>query len=488
MRRSCSCTRPPSPDPGFGDLTPVGTHDATQDDPVDTVHATVDAAKTYYVQVLGDPTAFQDTSFDFTVSMQFDNDLFANATQLDGATGTITGTTVGATFPESSEPDPSGDAGNTVWYAWTASANGPATFSFAAGFDAAAAVYRGSTLDTLVWIDDESDSNNPTLQFNAQAGVTYHFQFGTYVDTPGAFTLDWTFAPRPPNDDFGAATAISGFPVDGTTQNATVQTGLSEPTDVDVDGDTRTGSNSVWYRWQPASDGDVSLTATPHVVTDHAALVQLYSGPATPEGFIDLTPVGTHPAADTVEASVVSTGTYFIQVMADEASVDPGFDFTLDVSALGPPENDDWADAIALTGASGTTDGTNDARHGRVRRAPVRRRLEPDPAARHGLVEVGRAVERQLRVRHDRLRLRHGARHLHGLQRRRAVGARLGRRRRRLDHEPRLVRRGRRARRTSSASAATATARSGRSHSTGSPAPPTTTSPTRARSRATPAR
>ena len=59
-------------------------------------------------------------------------------------------------------------------------------------------------------------------------------------------------------------------------------------------------------------------------------------------------------------APVLSTGTYFIQVMADEASVDPDFDFTLDVD-LGScaPDNDDWADAAAIAGESGSTDGTN---------------------------------------------------------------------------------------------------------------------------------
>ena len=460
-----------SPDPGFGDLTPVGTHDAAQDDPVDTVHATVDAAKTYYVQVLGDPTAFQDTSFDFTVSMQFDNDLFANATQLDGATGTIAGTTVGATFPESSEPDPSGDAGNTVWYAWTASANGPATFSFAAGFDAAAAVYRGSTLDTLVPVDDESDSSSPTLQFNAQAGVTYHIQFGTYFDAPDAFTLDWTFTPPPANDDLDDAAAISGFPVDGTTQNATIQTGLSEPTDVDVAGDTRTGSNSVWYRWQPASNGEVSLTATPHVATDHAALVQLYSSPATPETFLDLTPVGTHPAADTVEASVVSTGTYFIQVMADEASVDPGFDFTLDLSAVGPPENDDWADAIALTGASGTTNGTNDGATVESGEPPFGAGSSPIPP--HDTVWWKWVAPSNGNYEFDTIGS--GFDTLLGIYTGSSVDAlselTVGRRRRRPPREPGLVRSGRRARPTTSASAATATARSDRSSSTGPPAP-----------------
>ena len=117
-------------------------------DPVDTVHATVDGTNVYYIQVLGDLTAEQDVSFDFTLSAQFDNDLFANATQIEGANGSLSGTTVGATFPESGEPDPSGVIDHTVWYAWTAPANGPATFSIAAEFDGAAAVYTGSARRT----------------------------------------------------------------------------------------------------------------------------------------------------------------------------------------------------------------------------------------------------------------------------------------------------------------------------------------------------
>src|SRR5262249_18057826 len=95
-------------DPAFTDLTPVGTHEPGQDDPIDAVHLTPDGGAAYYVQVLGDSESGQATSFDFTLTAQFDNDLFANATELDGDDGSLSGTADGATFPESGEPDPSG--------------------------------------------------------------------------------------------------------------------------------------------------------------------------------------------------------------------------------------------------------------------------------------------------------------------------------------------------------------------------------------------
>ena len=92
------------------------------------------------------------------------------------------------------------------------------------------------------------------------------------------------------------------------------------------------------------------------------------------------------------------------------------------------PANDDWADAAAIAGESGSTDGTNvgaTTEAGEPLSLSHRRRDD----ARHGLVEVGRSLRRPLPVRHDRHRGRHGARRLHGLGRERADRGHLQRRR-----------------------------------------------------------
>ena len=391
--------------------------------------------------MLGDLTAEQDVSFDFTLSAQFDNDLFANATQISGANGTLTGTTVGATFPESGEPDPSDAIDNTVWYAWTAPANGPATFTVDTGFDGAAAVYTGGAVDSLVPVADDSDSSALSLQFTAQAGQTYHVQVGTYDDSPDAFTLHWHLTVRPSNDDLTDATTIDGSSIDGTTKNATLES--LEPTNVDVSGTPHTGSNSVWYRWSPGDTGSAELTVTPHVEIDnpHNALVQVYDGPASVLSFDDLTPVGTHPSADTTDADVETGSFYYVQVMSNDTPTNPNFDFTLDIQVSTPaPPNDDWANAAAISEDAGSTDGTNvDA----TTEAGEPLALHtPSVVATHDTVWWKWVAPSDGRYQFDTAdsELRHGARRLHGFGRERADRDHVQRRRQRRPlAEPRAL-------------------------------------------------
>ncbi len=180
----------PATAPTFAALEVVGTHELPVNDPTDTLHAVVDGHDTYYIQVMGDFTSEQNTEFDFTLTAGFDDDFFADATVLEGNDGSIDGSTEGATTEEG-EPDPSGEASNTVWYEWTPTVSGPATFFVDGEFDAAAAVYRGDALDTLRRVADDSGSGSLTLDFDAVAGTTYYIQVGAYLDRPGMFSLSW---------------------------------------------------------------------------------------------------------------------------------------------------------------------------------------------------------------------------------------------------------------------------------------------------------
>jgi hypothetical protein len=55
------------------------------------------------------------------------NDDFADAQPLSGDTGSVSGTTIGAST-EDQEPAHAGDGWNSVWFEWTAPSSGPASF------------------------------------------------------------------------------------------------------------------------------------------------------------------------------------------------------------------------------------------------------------------------------------------------------------------------------------------------------------------------
>ena len=78
------------------------------------------------------------------------NNNFVDAWLIDGAAGTTNGSNVGATS-ESGEPNIFGvGAGESVWYTWTAPADGSYTFSTAGSdFDSLVGIYTGTAVDAL---------------------------------------------------------------------------------------------------------------------------------------------------------------------------------------------------------------------------------------------------------------------------------------------------------------------------------------------------
>ncbi len=126
------------------------------------------------------------------------NDDFADAVALGGTSGRITATNVGAT-KESGEPNHAGNAGGrSVWWRWTAPANGQATFdTFGSNFDTLLAVYTGGSLGALSLVaanDDAGGGLQSRVSFTAVAGVVYRIAVDGYGGASGNITLNWTFA------------------------------------------------------------------------------------------------------------------------------------------------------------------------------------------------------------------------------------------------------------------------------------------------------
>ena len=116
------------------------------------------------------------------------NDNFAGRTVLTGAPINQTASNVGAT-KEASEPAHAGNAGGrSLWWSWTAPANGPVTVSLAgSSFDTTQGVYTGTavTVLTMVAQNDDYDGNlYSRVTFTATAGVTYQIAVDGYNNGP----------------------------------------------------------------------------------------------------------------------------------------------------------------------------------------------------------------------------------------------------------------------------------------------------------------
>jgi lysophospholipase L1-like esterase len=122
------------------------------------------------------------------------NDDFANAQNLGtGSTASPSGTNVDATA-QPGEPDHAGlPATASVWYRWTAPANGGVLIdTCGSDFDTVLAVYRGSALNSLTPVagNDDSCGLGSEVEFEATAGTTYRIAVDGFFGGQGSIELE----------------------------------------------------------------------------------------------------------------------------------------------------------------------------------------------------------------------------------------------------------------------------------------------------------
>jgi hypothetical protein len=134
------------------------------------------------------------------------NDNFASAQVINGCSGTVTGTNVGATR-ETNEPNHSPDNGGgsrSVWYQWLSPGTGSVTITTAgSGYDTVLGVYTGNSVGGLSEVggSSKSDDVSPTdktssVTISATAGTTYRIAVDGYNNSGsggdvGPITLNW---------------------------------------------------------------------------------------------------------------------------------------------------------------------------------------------------------------------------------------------------------------------------------------------------------
>lgn len=181
-------------------------------------------------------------------------DMFVDATVLTGALLSVTGSNVNATV-EMGEPDQSsGGAVNSVWWQWTAPADGMVEVNtVGSALDTVLAVYTGSAVDALAFVganDDFYDMQSRVV-FRVVKGVNYRISVDGFLDDTGPITLN--LAMTPANDNFADATPITAATILGSTIASTVEPG--EPAGAATSGDI----NSVWYVWRADTNNSVEF-------------------------------------------------------------------------------------------------------------------------------------------------------------------------------------------------------------------------------------
>jgi hypothetical protein len=125
-------------------------------------------------------------------------DDYADRTLLVRTNGLVSGSNTLATF-EVGEPLHAGKTGGkSVWYVWTAPANGVATFrTVGSTFDTLLGIYTGTSISNLVAVASDEDSGGfyaSGARFNTLAGVTYHIAIDGFGGASGQFIFSWELA------------------------------------------------------------------------------------------------------------------------------------------------------------------------------------------------------------------------------------------------------------------------------------------------------
>ena len=210
------------------------------------------------------------------------------------------------------------------------------------GYSPALYFYAGTSISNLTDVPDMSTYGHSGLSqtYQVTGGTTYQ------IVADGNWSPDWSisfnlaFAPSPANDDFANAFVLSGTNVTTTGDNSAATSEPGEPNHTDQAAD-----HSLWYSWTAPSGGLMTLAATG---TNFTPEVNVYTGTQVSA----LTALGTFNSQHNVSFNPTAGTTYRIAVDGS------GGNFTLNLSLISPPGNDDFASPFMLTGMNPTVQGS----------------------------------------------------------------------------------------------------------------------------------
>ncbi|RYG69724.1 hypothetical protein EON80_09275, partial [bacterium] len=316
---------------------------------------------------------FTDTG-NITFSWQFHrspaNDNYASAQLISGNSGSATGNTLGS-FYEDNEPTHIG-RDSSVWFKWTAPANGAVTFdTIGSTFDTTLVAFTGSSVGSAQAVaqgNDGGGEGRSKLPFTVVGGTTYYITVGgagyAFYDARGDFKLNWSFVNAPVNDKFSSASVLTpaaGGSLITSTYGATVEQGEPEVL-------YRDGLASIWYSWTAPNDGLLWLETNGSSFDTNLAV---FTGPSinllTKVDENDDDAVVEGRKTSRIKFTATSGTKYWVRIdspayASNEASV--GYPATHGTVKLfwaftGAPSNDRFVNAQALTIPNGRVIGTN---------------------------------------------------------------------------------------------------------------------------------
>jgi hypothetical protein len=170
--------------------------------------------------------------------------------------------------------------GRDIWYAWTATQVGLATFSTCnqTNFDTNIAVFSNGPCPTgaPLQCDDDSCGNlESTVSWTTVVGVTYRLQLGSSgggAGGTGTFTL--AFAGPPANDGCASALTIASGGVSVSYDNTSATTG----TQGQANPGCTNPKKDLWYKWTARQDGTATLDTCGQTSQDTTIAVYLGAG------------------------------------------------------------------------------------------------------------------------------------------------------------------------------------------------------------------
>ena len=221
------------------------------------------------------------------------NDAFTNRLAVTNTTGAnfyVTGSNLGAT----KEPGETWQGSASVWWTWTAPANGEILIELETSYPATMTypwlvLDRGTTISNLVAISPRADfagqQYSHDARFTVVAGTNYSIWVANRGGKEGTYTLRGTFEPPPANDNFTNRLTFTNTPfffqygymtVNSYNVCGTKETGEPWHGGADYWGH---GGSSVWWTWTAPYSGRMSVAVRPiHYI--FSSLAGLYTGTA----------------------------------------------------------------------------------------------------------------------------------------------------------------------------------------------------------------
>ncbi len=282
------------------------------------------------------------------------NDNFANRLLLSGPSLNTSGSNVDAT-KEFNEPNHYGNlGGRSVWWKWTAPTNAVVTIdTVGSSFDTLLAVYLGDTVSNLALVASDNDGAGGTksrVVFAGVAGVTYQIAVDGYGGAAGTIQLNLVASPPLPppiNDGFANRLPITGALSHLYAHNVGATIEPNEPHSGNAAGRT------VWWTWNASASGTVLLDAAG---SSFLTSVSVYTGTLVTNLSRITNGNGNDSSGTKLTFPVVPAGSYQIAV---DGFFDNGGAIMLNLQFVPLPLNDDFADAVTVTGLSNVLTGHN---------------------------------------------------------------------------------------------------------------------------------